>query len=276
MQSGIKLSLAITCLSSLVWAQSNQPSQRPQNPTNSANSDSTGQGSTELKPGDSVKLEIVKSQEAIYPPEARRQGIQGQVILKVLISENGDVETAEVVSGDPMLAESALDAVKKFKFKPFIRDGKVVKVSTKLPFDFYFKEKMMEEGVSADRSATSNSKGLGPSPPMATPAPSAGGVSLAPPDRVRVSAGVTQGLLIHQVAPVYPQEARNSRIEGVVVLQAVIGKDGRIKDLTLLSGRKELASAAIAAVQQWRYKPYLLAGSPIEVQTTITVKFNLR
>lgn len=220
-------------------------------------------------------MEIVKSQEAIYPSEARRQGIQGQVILKVLISENGEVETAEVVSGDPILAESALDAVKKWKFKPFIRNGKVVRVSTKLPFDFYFKDKIMEQGVSADRSATSNSKVV-QSSPTAPPAPGAGGVRIAPPDRVPVSAGVAQGLLIHQVAPVYPSEARNSRIEGTVVLQAVIGKDGRIKDLRLISGRKELASAAIGAVQQWRYKPYLLAGNPIEMQTTITVKFNLR
>jgi len=134
---------------------------------------------------------------------------------------------------------------------------------------------MIENGVSEDRSATSDSKGVQPALP-APPTTGAAGARIAPPDRVRVSAGVAQGLLIHQVAPVYPPEARNSRLEGVVILQAVIGKDGRIKDLRLLSGRKELAPAAIGAIQQWRYRPYLLAGNPVEVETTITVKFNLR
>jgi len=135
MLSGRKLPLIMICVCSSLWAQSNL-SKPPQNNTDSGNSSSNGQSPAEPKPADSVKLEIVKSREAIYPLEARRQGIQGQVVLKVLFSENGDVETAEAVSGDPILAESAVDVVKKWKFKPFTRNGKVVKVSTKLPFDF--------------------------------------------------------------------------------------------------------------------------------------------
>jgi protein TonB len=93
--------------------------------------------------------------------------------------------------------------------------------------------------------------------------------------RVRVSQGVSQGLLIHQIKPTYPPLARQARIQGSVVLQAVIAKDGTIQNLRLVSGHPMLAPAAIDAVKQWRYKPYFLNGEPVEVETQITVNFTL-
>jgi protein TonB len=98
---------------------------------------------------------------------------------------------------------------------------------------------------------------------------------VATPQRVRVSQGVSQGLLIHQVKPVYPPLARQARIQGTVVLQALISKDGTIENLHLVSGHPMLAPAAIEAVKQWRYKPYFLNGEPVEVDTTINVNFTL-
>lgn len=98
---------------------------------------------------------------------------------------------------------------------------------------------------------------------------------VANPTRVRVSQGVSQGLLIHQVRPVYPALARQARIQGMVVLQAVIGKDGSIQNLKVVSGHPMLAPAALEAVKQWRYKPYYLNGEPVEVDTTINVNFTL-
>lgn len=98
---------------------------------------------------------------------------------------------------------------------------------------------------------------------------------VATPQRVRVSQGVSQGLLIHQVKPVYPPLARQARIQGTVVLQALISKDGTIENLHLVSGHPMLAPAAIEAVKQWRYKPYYLNGEPVEVDTTINVNFTL-
>ena len=97
----------------------------------------------------------------------------------------------------------------------------------------------------------------------------------ATPQRVRVSQGVSQGLLVHQVKPNYPPLARQARIQGTVVLQAVISKDGSIEHLTLVSGHPMLAPAAIEAVKQWKYKPYFLNGEPVEVDTTINVNFTL-
>ncbi len=97
----------------------------------------------------------------------------------------------------------------------------------------------------------------------------------ATPQRVRVSQGVSQGLLIHKVQPAYPALARQARIQGTVVLQALIGKDGAIQNLHVVSGHPMLTGAALDAVKQWRYKPYYLNGEPVEVETTINVNFTL-
>lgn len=95
------------------------------------------------------------------------------------------------------------------------------------------------------------------------------------PQRVRISQGVTTGLLIRKVEPMYPVLARSARISGDVVLKAIIDKEGVIQDLQLVSGHPMLVPAAIDAVRQWRYRPYLLNGQPVEVETTITVIFTL-
>jgi protein TonB len=97
----------------------------------------------------------------------------------------------------------------------------------------------------------------------------------ATPQRVRVSQGVSQGLLIHKVQPQYPPLARQARIQGTVVLQALIGKDGAIQNLHVVSGHPMLTNSALEAVKEWRYKPYYLNGEPVEVETTINVNFTL-
>jgi periplasmic protein TonB len=95
------------------------------------------------------------------------------------------------------------------------------------------------------------------------------------PQRVRISQGVTAGLLLHKIEPQYPLLAKSARVQGNVILKAVIDKEGIIQDLQLVSGHPMLVPAAIAAVKQWRYKPYLLNSQPVEVETTITVIFTL-
>jgi periplasmic protein TonB len=99
---------------------------------------------------------------------------------------------------------------------------------------------------------------------------------VAAPQRVRVSAGVTQGLKIKNVNPVYPQMAKIARVQGPVVLAAEIGKDGSIQNLHVISTASPLLNqAAIDAVSQWRYRPYILNGEPVIVDTQITVNFTL-
>src|ERR1700719_1939125 len=98
---------------------------------------------------------------------------------------------------------------------------------------------------------------------------------VATPQRIRVSSGVSTGLLIKKVTPNYPQLAKQARIQGSVVLQAEISKEGTIQNLQLISGHPMLAPAAIEAVKQWRYKPYLLNGEPVAVETQVVVNFSL-
>jgi len=106
--------------------------------------------------------------------------------------------------------------------------------------------------------------------PYTPPPPPIPTVSRAP-----VSGGVMAGYLISQVQPVYPPLAQRVHVQGTVVLSAVISRDGRIENLRVLSGHPLLAPAAIEAVRQWRYRPYLLTGQPVEVETQVTVNFVL-
>jgi periplasmic protein TonB len=95
------------------------------------------------------------------------------------------------------------------------------------------------------------------------------------PTRVRVSAGVTQGMVIRKVQPTYPAIAKTARVQGQVVLQAAISKEGTIENLRVISGPPLLIQSALEAVKQWRYRPYILNGEPVEVDTTVTVIFSL-
>ena len=102
-------------------------------------------------------------------------------------------------------------------------------------------------------------------------------ISVAPPQApVRIRGGVQQANLIHQVLPVYPALARSARIEGVVLLEATISKEGSIENLRVVSGHALLTQSALDAVAQWRYRPTLLNGEPVEVITTVTVTFRLQ
>jgi periplasmic protein TonB len=94
-----------------------------------------------------------------------------------------------------------------------------------------------------------------------------------PAKPIRVSRGVTEGLLLRKVAPEYPLIARQGRIQGQVFLSAIISKTGDIENLMLISGHPLLVPAAIEAVKQWHYRPYMLNGEPVDVETTICVNF---
>jgi TonB family protein len=94
------------------------------------------------------------------------------------------------------------------------------------------------------------------------------------PSALKVSPGVIAGNLRTKVAPVYPPDAKAARVQGSVVLHAIIGKDGTMQELSVLSGSPMLTQSAIDAVRQWVYEPYLLNGEPTEVETTITVNYS--
>jgi protein TonB len=100
-------------------------------------------------------------------------------------------------------------------------------------------------------------------------------VKAAPPKKLSISSGVMSGMLLDKITPQYPAIAKAARIQGTVVLQATISKAGGITNLRVVSGPPMLQQAALDAVRSWRYKPYLLNGDPVEVETTVNVVFNL-
>lgn len=125
-------------------------------------------------------------------------------------------------------------------------------------------------GPSGDQPGFGIPGSIGVGAPIQPPRP-------APPVQrvVHRSEGVMAGQLIHQVQPRYPEIARDMHLSGGVHLQAIIGTDGRVRDLEILDGNPILTRAAVEAVRQWRYKPTLLNGAPVEVETFITVNFVL-
>ena len=115
-------------------------------------------------------------------------------------------------------------------------------------------------------------------PGAGAPPPDIGGGSNAPApvlQTLNVSQGVSQGLLTKKVQPVYPRGALTMRVEGAVELLATVSKTGDISHVKVLSGDAQLAKAATDAVKQWKYKPYLLNGEPVEIQTQVTINFKL-
>jgi len=91
--------------------------------------------------------------------------------------------------------------------------------------------------------------------------------------RAKVPGEVMARLVTHKIEPVYPEAARQAQVQGVVVLDAVIGTDGSVVDLHPISGPDELASAAVDAVKWWRFEPYLVNGQAVQVETTLAVEF---
>jgi TonB family protein len=125
-----------------------------------------------------------------------------------------------------------------------------------------------------------------PAPESAELVPGTSGVSQVPQGvlstqhdlptvALRMSQGVTGGVLSHRVSPIYPQQARLLRIEGAVQLDAIVGEDGIVHDVKVVKGDRILAGAAVQAVQQWRYQPFALNGKPVPMHTQVTIQFKL-
>lgn len=199
--------------------------------------------------------------DATYPPAALKAKVEGRVVLNAYISSSGDVERLELISGHPMLVAATIDAVKQWKYKPFLLNGEPTEVQTIVRVNFTLSREKEGEGSATDSLIAIDSE----------PAP---GTS-ALPKRIRVSSGVSQGLLESKVNPEYPPDAREQHIQGVVLLQVKIDTEGNVVQVELISGHPLLAPAAMDAVRQWKYRPYLLNGTPVMVETQVQVNFTL-
>lgn len=201
---------------------------------------------------DSTQLEVLDAPQPDYPVEAEAKKIQGQVVIRLYILETGAVASTEIVSGEPLLARAAADTMRRWKFKPFIKGGKPIRFRHDVPFTFSLKGRLSDECAAALAAQAANA-----------------------PHHFHIPAEVMGGSLIHKVDPDYPAIARLNRVQGMVVLYAVIGEDGRIRDLKALCGPQLLVPASLHAVRQWRYRPYELNGAPVAVETAIRVQFQM-
>jgi TonB family protein len=211
--------------------------------------------STEQSPSETREytLDPIETSKAIYPPAAKGQKIQGRVVGMILVSETGDVESVHIFKNNLLLTAAAEEAAKNWKFKPVLKNGKPVAVVARATFNFVLADDIQEtKDVAANLDHVTSF-----------------------PQQVRVSNGVMQGMVLRKVNPSYPEKARKAGIQGTVLFQARISKEGKVEDLRVKSGPDALVSAAIEAVREWQYKPYLMLGRPVDVETQIQVNFTL-
>jgi len=212
-----------------------------------------------------MRTQRIQQIDPVYPPGAIQEKVRGPVMLDVQVSPAGDVRNVMVVSGDPILTAAAIEAVKQWRYRPFVVNGNPVAVVGMVRLHFTLTE---NDTVGVVRE---------PAPLQAMTPASVEGTApkIAFPTRVRISSGVSQGLLITKVVPEYPEEARQAQTQGTVILRVRIDKEGNVVNLELVSGHPMLAPAAIEAVRQWKYRPYLLNGTAVEVDTEVRVNFVL-
>lgn len=224
-------------------------------------------------PPDSPELVAIKRTDPVYPQAASRDERQGQVIVRVHISETGTVEDATVVSGDPVFQSAAIESMKKWSFQPYIRNGKPIRVITDFPVSFVAQSRVKEfpERVSLPKVELEPAPGAGSESLSKSP----GGVKIISPPDVRVPKADLKTLLIRMVYPIYPYAAKRERIQGSVVLNATIRLDGFVGDITPVSGPSELVQSATDAVSLWHYRRFTLNGKPTPVQIVVQVNYTL-
>ena len=185
---------------------------------------------------------LVKKVDPVYPEEARKKGVQGTVILEAKIDENGRVMDTMVLRSVPELDQAAVEALKQWVYEPMVIEGKPMKAIFTVTVRFRLGEKDIEEFAAG---------------------------------AVKVKDQIKPPKLVKLINPVYPETARQSKVEGVVILQARTDTQGRVKDAMVLRSVPLLDQAAIDAVRQWVYEPLVIDGQAKEAVFTVTVRFAL-
>ena len=194
---------------------------------------------------DVLAKNLVHKVKPIYPPEPKQLGLQGEVLLEVNISAAGEVESIRVSKGHPLLVLPALDAVKQWKYKPYLVNGAAMPVMSTVSVNFSLTD-----------------SAVGPGDKKESPL-------------IRLNSDAMAANVIHRVEPIYPPEAKEKGVEGEVVFEVTINEQGEVSDVQVLSANAMLVSAAYEAVRQWRYTPVLLNGDPIMAKATVTIRFTL-
>lgn len=200
----------------------------------------------------------IKDVKPVYPPEVLAKGAQGVQILEATISETGTVRNSlSLRSTDPSLIVAATEAVLQWKFTPAVLDGAPKPVLMTVTVNF------------AASAASSMAFVAGATTTGKAPAE-------WPAGAVRVGGNIRQPMKMVDVKPVYPDLAQKARVQGVVIVEALIGQDGRVEGARVLRSIPLLDQAALDAVRQWEFNPTLMNGVPVPVIMTLTVNFTLQ
>ncbi len=183
--------------------------------------------------------QLIHKVDPVYPETARRAGKMDTVILNVRTDTQGEVERVLVLKGKyDDLNKAAIDAVKKWRYKPYIQYGEPQPVVFSVTVNFQLRDKSQE-------------------------AVEAGG-DIEPPR------------VIKRVDPVYPEAARQAGIQGSVILYVTTDEEGRVKNVEVLKSIPALDKAAIEALRQWVYEPFMSKGVPTPISFSVTVRFHLQ
>jgi len=204
--------------------------------------------------------QAAQGQPPINWPPVRDGKTTGLLSMYISVDRDGHVREAYPLNSDNAnLEDAARDQLLKWQLKPMVVSGKPVQTRAALSFRF-------------DTTLSPN-----PVRPATEAAPAPTNPDTNAEHAVHVSPGVLQGLVVSQTAPVYPPEAKQKHIQGMVILAVTIDTTGRTRDIRVLASPDQaLADSAIAAVSQWLYQPYKLNGTPVSVQSNVVVNFQLQ
>jgi TonB family protein len=230
-------------------------------------------GAVPVKEGVPVP-KLIKRVDPVYPEEARKNKIQGIVILEAKIDEAGRVFDVIVLKSVPELDRSAVDGVRQWMYEPLLVGGKAVKAVFTVTVKFALDGEKAKGGVGGVKGVVKEGVEDGV----------AGGVGSEEWEKrlkafeagaVPCKDEINPPKLIKLVNPVYPEKARKQGLEGIVILSAKTDENGKVIDTMVLRSIPGLDQAAMDALKQWVYEPLLIDGKPRKVIFTVTVRFTL-
>jgi TonB family protein len=208
----------------------------------------------------------IKDVKPVFPEAAQTERLQGVVILEVLINEEGKVQATRVLRSIPLLDEPATTAVRGWEFTPTLLKGVPVPVVMAVTVNFTLTGGSSESGASPK---------VPPPPPPAPKVVGSGAAGGVTGGVARVGGTVPPPTKIVDVRPVYPPEAKEAGIQGVVIIETTIDRDGKVRDTKVLRSVPQLDQAAVDAVRQWEFTPTVVDGAAVPVIMTVTVSFKL-
>jgi TonB family protein len=197
---------------------------------------------------------LLHEPHVLYSPEALDNRVEGRVVLELSVDKDGQVYDALVISGPQQLRRPALMSVLHWRYSPAIPLPTKLAVTIRFDLPPHTAQMLPADGAKAAGAASDSG---------------------AQPKRIRLGGEVQRARLLRQVRPEYPALAKQAQVEGMVVLNVSISPAGDVEEIDVESGHELLIPAAVNAVKQWGYRPVLLNGVPVAVETEVKVTFTL-